>query len=183
MQFDKGFISPYFITDSGSSEGRSRRRCSLLYEKKISNLRELVPLLEKVARLGKPLLIVAEDVDSEAADGPRRQQAPRRPRTSCAVKALGFGDRRKAMLGDIGGPDRRHADLRRPRDQAGERSRSTPASARPRSIEVDEGQLHDHRRAGKEDEIQKRSARSVPQIDRHRLANTIARSSRNASPS
>jgi chaperonin GroEL len=100
MQFDKGFISPYFITDTASMEAVQENPLILLYEKKISSLRELVPLLEKVARLGKPLLIVAEDVDSEALTALVVNKL-RGVLNICAVKAPGFGDRRKAMLGDM----------------------------------------------------------------------------------
>ena len=100
MQFDKGYISPYFITDPGTMEASLENALVLLYEKKISNIRDLVPLLEKAAQTGQPLLIVAEDVDAEALTLLVVNKL-RGTLNVCAVKAPGFGDRRKAMLGDI----------------------------------------------------------------------------------
>ncbi len=100
MQFDKGYISPYFITDAGSMEASLDNVLILLFEKKISNIRDLVPLLEKTAQTGQPLLIIAEDVDAEALTLLVVNKL-RGTLNVCAVKAPGFGDRRKAMLGDI----------------------------------------------------------------------------------
>jgi chaperonin GroEL len=101
MQFDKGYISPYFMTNPETLESELEDAFILLHEKKISNVRELIPLLEKIAQLGKPLLIVAEDVEGEALAALviNRLQGVLKV---CAVKAPGFGDRRKAMLQDIG---------------------------------------------------------------------------------
>jgi chaperonin GroEL len=101
MQFDKGYISPYFINRPSEMDCLLEDALILIHEKKISNLRELVPLLEKVAHSGKPLLIIAEDVDSEALTTLVVNKL-RGVLNVCAVKAPGFGDRRKAMLGDIG---------------------------------------------------------------------------------
>jgi len=100
MQFDKGYISPYFMTDAETLEAVLEDAYVLLHEKKISNVRELIPLLEKVARVGKPLLVVAEDVEGEALAALviNRLQGVLKV---CAVKAPGFGDRRKAMLADL----------------------------------------------------------------------------------
>jgi chaperonin GroEL len=100
MQFDKGYISPYFITDPSTMEADLENALVLLYEKKISNIRDLVPLLEKTAQTGQPLLIIAEDVDAEALTLLVVNKL-RGTLNVCAVKAPGFGDRRKAMLGDI----------------------------------------------------------------------------------
>lgn len=100
MQFDKGYISPYFVTSAEDMKCIMEDCLILLFEKKISNLRELVPLLEKVAQTGKELLIVAEDVDSEALTALVVNKL-RGVLKVCAVKAPGFGDRRKAMLGDM----------------------------------------------------------------------------------
>ncbi|MHC4879709.1 MAG: chaperonin GroEL [Planctomycetota bacterium] len=100
MQFDKGYISPYFVTDPGSMSAVLEDAVILLHEKKISNLRDLVPLLEQVAQAGKPLLIVAEDVDGEALTALVVNKL-RGVLPVCAVKAPGFGDRRKAMLQDM----------------------------------------------------------------------------------
>ncbi len=100
MQFDKGYISPYFISDPGTMEANLENALVLIYEKKISNIRDLVPLLEKTAQTGGPLLIIAEDVDAEALTLLVVNKL-RGTLNVCAVKAPGFGDRRKAMLGDI----------------------------------------------------------------------------------
>ena len=101
MQFDKGYISPYFMTNADTLEAVLEDVYILLHEKKISNVRELIPLLEKVAQVGRPLLIIAEDVEGEALAALviNRLQGVLK---TCAVKAPGFGDRRKAMLADIG---------------------------------------------------------------------------------
>ena len=100
MQFDKGFISPYFVTEAAEMKCLLEDCYVLLYDKKISSLRELLPLLEKVSRTGKPLLIVAEDVEGEALTALVVNKLRNILRV-CAVKAPGFGDRRKAMLGDM----------------------------------------------------------------------------------
>jgi chaperonin GroEL len=100
MQFDKGFISPYFITNPTSLEAVLDDPSILIYEKKISSIRDLIPLLEKVLATAKPLLIVAEDVEGEAL-ATLVVNKLRGTLNVTAVKAPGFGDRRKAMLGDI----------------------------------------------------------------------------------
>ena len=100
MQFDKGYLSPYFVTSPTTMEVVFDDALILLHEKKISNLREMIPLLEKVAQSGKPLLIVAEDVDGEAL-ATLVVNKLRGVLNIAAVKAPGFGDRRKAMLGDM----------------------------------------------------------------------------------
>ena len=100
MQFDRGYISPYFVTNSEKMECEMDSPYILLYDKKISNLKDLLPILEAVAQSGRPLLIIAEDVDNEAL----ATLVVNRLRGSlkiCAVKAPGFGDRRKEMLEDI----------------------------------------------------------------------------------
>ena len=100
MQFDRGYLSPYFITDPERMECVLEDPLVLLYEKKISNLREFLPLLENVAKMGKPLLVIAEDVEGEALATLVVNKL--KGTFSCAsVKAPGFGDRRKAMLDDI----------------------------------------------------------------------------------
>jgi chaperonin GroEL len=100
MQFDKGYLSPYFMTDPATLECVLEDVYVLVYEKKISNLRDFVPLVESLATSGKPFLIIAEDVEGEslAALVVNRLRGVLK---CCAVKAPGFGDRRKAMLGDI----------------------------------------------------------------------------------
>lgn len=101
LQFDKGYISPYFMTNAETLEAIIEDAYILLHEKKISNVREIIPLLEKIAQIGKPLLIISEDVEGEALAALviNRLQGVLKV---CAVKAPGFGDRRKAMLADIG---------------------------------------------------------------------------------
>ena len=101
MQFDKGYISPYFINRPSEMICTLEDALILIHEKKISNLRELVPILEKVSQTGKPLLIIAEDIEGEALTTLVVNKL-RGVLNICAVKAPGFGDRRKAMLGDIG---------------------------------------------------------------------------------
>src|SRR5215470_4356472 len=100
MQFDKGYLSPYFVTNAETMETRLEDAYILIYEKKISSLKDLLPVLEKVAKVGKPLLIIAEDVEGEAL-ATLVVNKLRGTLNVCAVKAPGFGDRRKAMLEDI----------------------------------------------------------------------------------
>ncbi|MDO4550049.1 MAG: chaperonin GroEL [Planctomycetia bacterium] len=100
MQFDKGYLSPYFVTRPDTMDCYMENALILLHEKKISNLRELVPLLEKVIPTGRPLLIIAEDIENEALTTLVVNRL-RGTLNICAVKAPGFGDRRKAMLKDI----------------------------------------------------------------------------------
>lgn len=100
MQFDKGFVSSYFITDTTEMECVLEDAYVLIYEKKISSIRDIVPLLEKVVGTGKPLLIIAEDVDGEALAAMVVNRL-RGVLKCCVVKAPGFGDRRKAMMGDL----------------------------------------------------------------------------------
>jgi len=100
MQFDRGYISPYFITNAEKMEAEVQEPYILIYDKKISSMRDLLPLLEKIAQQGKPLLIIAEDVDGEAL-ATLVVNKIRGTLTCAAVKAPGYGDRRKAMLQDI----------------------------------------------------------------------------------
>src|SRR5271170_7097104 len=100
MQFDKGYISPYFVTNVQEMRAELEDPFILIFEKKLSNVRDMLPLLEKVAQAAKPLFIIAEDVESEALAALVVNKL-RGILQVCAVKAPGFGDRRKAMLGDI----------------------------------------------------------------------------------
>ncbi|MCC6348441.1 MAG: chaperonin GroEL [Candidatus Eisenbacteria bacterium] len=100
MQFDKGYISPYFVTEKDTMEAVLEDAFILLYEKKLSNMKDLLPILEKIAQRGKPMLIVAEDVEGEAL-ATLVVNKLRGTLNVCAVKAPGFGDRRKAMMEDI----------------------------------------------------------------------------------
>jgi len=100
MQFDKGYLSPYFVTNAETMEAKLEEAYVLIYEKKISSLKDLLPILEKIAKIGKPLLIIAEEVEGEAL-ATLVVNKLRGTINVCAVKAPGFGDRRKAMLEDI----------------------------------------------------------------------------------
>ncbi len=100
MQFDKGYLSPYFVTDAETMEVSLDDAYILIHEKKVSSLKDLLPLLEQIAKSGKPLLIIAEDVEGEAL-ATLVVNKIRGTFQACAVKAPGFGDRRKAMLQDI----------------------------------------------------------------------------------
>jgi chaperonin GroEL len=101
MQFDRGYLSPYFVTDAERMEVVLEDPYVLIHEKKISSMKDILPLLEQVARAGKPLLIIAEEVEGEAL-ATLVVNKLRGTLNACAVKAPGFGDRRKAMLEDIG---------------------------------------------------------------------------------
>jgi len=100
MQFDQGYISPYFVTNADTMEASLEDPLILIHEKKLSNMKDLLPLLEKVVQRGKPLVIIAEDIDGEAL-ATLVVNKIRGTFACCAVKAPGFGDRRKAMLEDI----------------------------------------------------------------------------------
>ena len=100
MQFDRGYVSPYFVTDPDKMEAALEDALILIHDKKISSMKDLLPILEKVAQMGKPLLIIAEDVEGEAL-ATLVVNKLRGTLRVCAVKAPGFGDRRKAMLQDI----------------------------------------------------------------------------------
>ncbi|HOD51588.1 MAG TPA: chaperonin GroEL [Candidatus Hydrogenedentes bacterium] len=100
MQFDKGYLSPYFVTDAEAMEAELEDAYILIHEKKVSTLKDLLPLLEQIAKSGKPLLVIAEDIEGEAL-ATLVVNKIRGTFQACAVKAPGFGDRRKAMLQDI----------------------------------------------------------------------------------
>ena len=100
MQFDKGYLSPYFVTNAEAMEAVLENPYILIHEKKISSLKDMLPLLEKVAKAGRPLLIIAEDVEGEAL-ATLVVNKLRGTLQVAAVKAPGFGDRRKAMLEDL----------------------------------------------------------------------------------
>ena len=115
MQFDKGYLSPYFVTNQEDQEAVLENAYLLIHEKKISSLKDMLPLLEKVAKSGKPLLVIAEEVEGEAL-ATLVVNKLRGTLQVCAVKAPGFGDRRKAMLEDIASPHRWQDAERRSRD-------------------------------------------------------------------
>src|SRR5512136_1746804 len=100
MQFDRGYLSPYFVTDPERMEASLENANILIHDKKISNMKDLLPVLEQTAKSGRPLLIIAEDIEGEAL-ATLVVNRLRGILNICAVKAPGFGDRRKAMMGDI----------------------------------------------------------------------------------
>ena len=179
MQFDRGYLSPYFVTDPERMEAVLEEPLILLHEKKISSMKDLLPLLEQVARQGKPLLIVAEDVEGEAL-ATLVVNKIRGTLAVCAVKAPGFGDRRKAMLAGHRDPHRRPGDRRGARAQARERDAEGPRPRQERRGR--QGQHHDHRRRRQEGDRGPRAPRSARR-SRRPPATTTARSSRSGSRS
>ncbi len=162
MQFDKGFISPYFVNRPAEMDCYLEDALILIHEKKIANLRELVPILEKVAQSGKPLLIIADDLEGEALTALVVNKL-RGVLNICAVKAPGFGDRRKAMLGDIAvvtGGTLISEDL-------GLKLESLELShlGKARKITVDKNETTIVEGAGKPDEIKNRIQQIRNQID------------------
>ena len=148
MQFDRGYLSPYFVTDP-SAWKRARVAVILIHEKKISNMKDLLPLLEQVARAGKPLLIIAGG-QSKARRSRRSSSTSCAARSTCAaVKAPGFGDRRKAMLQDIAVLTGGQAIIGGARSQARERDHQGP---RPGQARVDRQGQHDDRRRRRREE-------------------------------
>ena len=143
MQFDRGYLSPYFITNAEKMVAELEDPYILIHEKKLSSLQALLPVLEAVVQSGKPLVIIAEDVEGEAL-ATLVVNKLRGGLKVAAVKAPGFGDRRKAMLEDIAILTNGHADLRGNRHQARERH---AAAARPRQAGPHrQGIDDDHRR-------------------------------------
>ena len=145
MQFDRGYLSPYFITNAEKMVAELDDPYILIHEKKLSSLQAMLPILEAVVQTGKPLLIVAEDIEGEAL-ATLVVNKLRGGLKVAAVKAPGFGDRRKAMLEDIAILTGGTADLGRPRHQAGERH---PRHARPRQAGARGEREHDHHRRGR----------------------------------
>jgi len=179
MQFDKGFISPYFVNKPAEMICQLDDALILIHEKKISNLRDLLPLLEKVAQSGKPLLIIAEDVDGDALTALVVNKL-RGVLNFCGAKAPGFGDRRKAMLGDIAtltGGTLISEDL-------GLKLESLDLShlGRAKKITVDKNETTIVQGAGKQDEVQARVHQLRTQIegteseyDREKLQERLAK--------
>jgi chaperonin GroEL len=179
MQFDKGFISPYFVNKPAEMICQLDDALILIHEKKISNLRDLLPLLEKVAQSGKPLLIIAEDIDGDALTALVVNKL-RGVLNICASKAPGFGDRRKAMLGDIAtltGGTLISEDL-------GLKLESLDLShlGRAKKITVDKNETTIVQGAGKQDDVQTRVHQLRTQIegteseyDREKLQERLAK--------
>ena len=148
MQFDRGYLSPYFITNAEKMVAELEDAYILIHEKKLSSLQPLLPILEAIVQAGKPLLIVAEDIEGEAL-ATLVVNKLRGGLKVAAVKAPGFGDRRKAMLEDIAVLTTRHHDRRGPWHQARERD---PSDARQGQARADrEGKHDDHRRRRQEE--------------------------------
>ena len=143
MQFDRGYISSYFVTDPEKMEAVLEETHVLLCDKKIGILKDLLPLLERVAKSGRPLWMIAEDIEGEALATLIVNQI-RGVLHSVAVKAPGFGDRRKAMLEDIavltGGADHLRGSRHQPRKRTARAIGNRPAGG------GDEGRHHDYRR-------------------------------------
>ena len=142
MRFDKGYISPYFVTDTERMETVLDNPYILIVNSKVSNLKDLLPVLEKVIQAGKPLLVIAEDVDGEALAALIVNKI-RGTFKSAAVKAPGFGDRRKAMLTDMAILDRWPGDQRGGRAQARQRHRGAARTSSPGDHH--QGRDDDHR--------------------------------------
>ncbi len=162
MQFDKGYVSPYFITRPAERDCLLEDALILIFEKKISNLRELVPVLEKAAQSGKPLLIISEDVEGEALAALVVNKL-RGVLNVCAVKAPGFGDRRKAMLSDIAiltGGTLISEDLGIKLENM-----ELEQLGRAKQITVDKSNTTIVRGAGKQEEVKKRISQLRNQID------------------
>ena len=136
MQFDRGYLSPYFVTDPERMEAALENAYILINEKKISSMKDLLPVLEQIAKSGKPLLIIAEDVDGEAL-ATLVVNKLRGTLKVLAVKAPGFGDRRKAMLQDIAILTGGQGHHRRSRPQARERAAYGPGRAKKIIIDKD----------------------------------------------
>ena len=182
MQFDRGYLSPYFVTDPERMEAVLEDAYILIYEKKISNMKDLLPVLEKVAQPGKPLLIIAEDVEGEAL-ATLVVNKLRGTLQVCAVKAPGFGDRRKAMLEDIAILTGGKADHRGPRHQARERHASKDLGRRQDGSSIDKDNTTIVEGAGKKRRHQgPRSSRSARR-SRTPPPTTTARSCRSGWPS
>ncbi len=162
MQFDKGFISPYFINRPAEMDCTLEDAYILIYNQKISNLRDLVPILEKISTTGKPLLIIAEDVEGEALSALVINRL-RGTLNVCAVKAPGFGDRRKAMLGDIAiltGGEMISEELGIKLENL-----TLEHLGRAKQITVDKNETTLVKGAGKKEEIQNRIQQLKNQID------------------
>jgi len=179
MQFDRGYISPYFVTDPEAMEAVIEEALILIHDKKISAMKDLLPILEKVAQMGRPLLVIAEDIEGEAL-ATLVVNKLRGTLKVCAVKAPGFGDRRKAMLEDI-------AVLTGGRvisEEAGFKLENTTLSdlGKAKKVTVDKDNTTIVEGAGKTDEIKGRISQLKKQIeattsdyDREKLQERLAK--------
>ncbi len=175
MQFDRGYLSPYFVSDPDRMECVLENPYILIHEKKISNMKDLLPLLELVVRAGKPLLVIAEEVEGEAL-ATMVVNKLRGTLNACAVKAPGFGDRRKAMLEDIGVLTGGKAVFEEIGHQA---RRRDPGGSRPRQAgNREQGQHHHHRRRRRRRRTSKAASSSSARRSRRPPPITTARSCR-----
>ena len=180
MQFDRGYLSPYFVTNPTTMEAVLEDAYILIYEKKISSVKDLVPVLEKVAQTGKPLLIIAEDIEGEALATLVINKL-RGTFRCAAVKAPGYGDRRKAMLEDIAVLTGGKPIFEAPGHRARERRRST-TSARPRRCRSTRTTRRSSRAPARPTRSRAGSKRSAARSATPR-ATTTARSSKSGSRS
>ena len=180
MQFDRGYLSPHFVTNQDEQTVELENALILIYEEKISNAKNLVPLLEAVSKASKPLLIIAEDVEGEAL-ATLVVNKMRGILNVCAVKAPGYGDRRKAMLGDLAiltGGTAIFKDLGISLDavKLSDLGKAKKITHRRRE--------HDDRRRRRQEGGHRRPGRADPPRDRTSpTANTIARSCKSGWPS
>ena len=179
MQFDRGYLSPYFVTDPERMEVVLEDPYILIHEKKISTMKDLLPLLEQVARAGKPLLIIAEEVEGEAL-ATLVVNKLRGTLKVAAVKAPGFGDRRKAMLEDIAILTGGKVDHRRPRHQARERQARRPRPAKKVTIDKDnttivEGAGDSQGIEGRIKQIRAQIEETTSDYDREKLQERLAK--------
>ena len=187
MQFDRGYLSPYFVTDPEKMEAVLEDALILIHDKKISSMKDLLPVLEKVAQMGKPLLIIAEDIEGEAL-ATLVVNKLRGALSVCAVKAPGFGDRRKAMLA---GHRRRSPAARSISEEVGLQAREHVIAdlGRAKRIVVDKDNTTVIDGAGKKEEIKgrikrsSRRSRTPPPTTTRRSSRNVSRSSPAASPS
>ena len=186
LQFDRGYLSPYFVTDTEKMEAVLEDAYVLVSDRKINIMKDLIPLLEQVAKAGRPILFIAEDIEGEALATLIVNQI-RGVLKSAAVKAPGFGDRRKAMLQDIADADGRPAHLRGAGLQA--RRRRARAARSREAHRRGQGQHDDHRRRRRrKDDIEGRMQMIRNEIDKttsdydERSSRSGSRSSRAAWP-
>ena len=180
MQFDRGYLSPYFVTDPERMEVVLENPVILIHEKKISSMKDLLPLLEQVARAGRPLVIIAEDVDGEAL-ATLVVNKLRGTLQAVAVKAPGFGDRRKAMLEDIAILTGGRAITRRSRHQA--REHQARGSRQGQEGHDRQGQHDDRRRRrqrsrhieGRVKQIRTQVEETTSDYDREKLQERLAK--------
>ncbi|CAN5257442.1 chaperonin GroEL [soil metagenome] len=179
MQFDKGYLSPYFVTDSEKMVAELQDAYILIYDKKISNMKDLLPVLEKVAQGGKPLVIIAEDVEGEAL-ATLVVNKLRGVLNIAAVKAPGFGDRRKAMLDDIailtgGKVISEDAGLKLENTRIEDLGRAQSVKIEKENTVIIEGTGKDVDIDGRKKQIQRQIAESTSDYDREKLQERLAK--------